>query len=166
MLRADVAQQDGRRVELGDDEIGRAVAVDLGGDEAARSVSLTRVEAERMADIFKSAVAAIAEDANLRAGFGFDDGGEIDPAVVVDVDGGEAPAAQSARQRQIDAVKAAADVVRPSTLRQRVRPGAPAWVTAMSIQPSLLKSRTAMPTVGGSLRRHRAAAWDICLRAD
>src|SRR5277367_6019142 len=39
----------------------------------------------------------------------------------------------------------------PALLRQRLRPGAPQWVKARSIQPSLLKSSAATPAVGAGM---------------
>src|ERR1700675_4965720 len=39
----------------------------------------------------------------------------------------------------------------PLLLRQRLRPGAPQWVKARSIQPSLLKSSAATPAVGAGM---------------
>src|SRR5271168_1884105 len=39
----------------------------------------------------------------------------------------------------------------PLLLRQRLRPGAPQWVKARSIQPSLLKSRATTPAVGAGM---------------
>src|SRR5262249_10571050 len=111
LIGAVVGEENRRRVELRDDQVGGAVAVDVRGDEAARGVELKGVEAESRADVVEGAVAAIAQHTELRARGSVDEDNEIDPAVVIDVDGGDAPAARSIREGKIDALEAAAGVV-------------------------------------------------------
>ena len=150
LVRAHVAQQHRRRVHLRHDQIGGAVAIHIGGNQAARRCQLNRIEPERMAHIFKAAVAAIAQHAHLRSGAGFDNRRQIDPSVVIDVDRRHAPAAQRAMQRQLNALESPAHVIRSCHIAPQRESRRAACVTAISIQPSLLKSRTAMPAVGGS----------------
>ena len=73
-------------------QVRRQIAIEIAGDQRARIMQLQLVEPERCTDIFKALRALVAEDANFGALRGLDHGSEVDPAVVVEVDGGDAPA--------------------------------------------------------------------------
>ena len=93
---ADVLEPDGGGGGGGDEQVGCAVAVDIHGDEAARvgqGELVKFVQTEVAADVFESAVALVAEHTDACAVGGLDDDGEVDPTVVVEVDGGDAPCA-------------------------------------------------------------------------
>ena len=87
LVRAHIAQQHRRRVQLRHDQVRRAVAIHIGRNQPARRSELHMHRGpERVAHIFKAAIAAIAKDAHLRAGAGFDNRRQVDPSVVVDID--------------------------------------------------------------------------------
>ena len=91
LVAAFVAEQYGRPVILRDQKIDRAVVVVIAGDNGARLFELNLVESGFGGDIFESVRAEIAEEADFAlAVFCLADGNEIDPAVVVVVDGGDA----------------------------------------------------------------------------
>ena len=91
LIAAFIAQQHGGTVILRDQQIGGAVAIVVAGDDGARIFELNLVEANVGGDIFESIGAEIAEEAHFAlAVFRFADRDEIDPAVVVVVDGGDA----------------------------------------------------------------------------
>ena len=108
LVATHIAEQDWRRVELGDDEVGRGVAINVGGDQSTRGLELDLIKAEGVADIFQGAIAAIAEDAELGAGGGFDNCGQVDPAIVVDVDGSEPPTAKGVFEGELHTLEATA----------------------------------------------------------
>ncbi len=98
LIAAQVAQQDGWPVVLRDEQVGGAVAVVVAGDDGARIFELNLVEANVGGDIFESIGAEIAEQTHFAfAFFSFADGDEIDPAVIVVVDGGDAKGADPVR---------------------------------------------------------------------
>ena len=78
---------------------------------------------------------------------GLADRDQVDPAVVVVVEGGHAPGASPIRLGQLHRLEALALIVAP-----QVSAGAPQWVKARSIQPSWLKSRTATPAASDAKR--------------
>ena len=51
------------------DQIGCAIAIHIRCNQSARRVQLNAVQSQRVAHIFKAAIAAIAKDAHLRAAF-------------------------------------------------------------------------------------------------
>src|SRR3981081_486466 len=94
LIPAFVAQQHGWAVILRDEQVGRAVAVVIAGDDGARIFQLNFVETNVGGDVFESVGAEVAEEADFGlAGFGLAGGDEVDPAVVVVVEGGDAPSA-------------------------------------------------------------------------
>ena len=152
LIAAFVAQQHGGPVILRDEQIGGAVVVVVAGDDGARIFELNLVEADVGGDVFEAVRTEIAEESNFSfAFFRFADGDEIDPAVVVIVEGGDAEGSDPVGFGQRHVSK-----LLPWLLRQRVSAGAPQCVKARSIQPSWSKSRTATP---------RSAATDAIVRA-
>ena len=76
---------------LRDEQVSRAVVIVIAGDDGARILELDLVEADIGGHVFETVRAEIAEETDFAfAVFGFADSGEIDPAVVVVVDGGYA----------------------------------------------------------------------------
>ena len=139
LVRAHVAQQHRRRIQLRHNQVRRAVAVHIGGNQPARRAQLHSVQPQRVAHILKAAVAAIAKHPHPRPR-------PWSP---------QSPPGQSSHRcrcrsasRPIRAVASCSGSSTrsnrrptssgPATLRHSVSPGAPACVTAMSIQPSLL----------------------------
>ena len=85
LVAAVVAEEDGCAVYGGDDQVGVAIAVGIGGDEGAR-LSQRFDQAEFCAYILEAAVALVAQDAEFNSCGGFDDSGQVDPSVVVEID--------------------------------------------------------------------------------
>src|ERR1700758_5435473 len=76
---------------LRDQQIGGAVVVVVSGDDGARLFQLNSVETNLGSDIFETVCTEIAEEAHFTlAFFRLADRDEIDPAVVVVIDGGYA----------------------------------------------------------------------------
>ena len=85
---------------LRDQQIGGAVVVVVAGDDGAGIVELNLVEADIGGDVFKSVGAEIAEQPHFTlAVFRFANGDEIDPAVVVVVEGSDAESANPVQLR-------------------------------------------------------------------
>ena len=90
LVAAFVPQQHGGAVVLGDEKVGCAVVVVVAGDDGARIFQLDFVESDVGGDIFKAVRAKVAEQANFAfAVFRFADCDEINPAVVVVVEGSD-----------------------------------------------------------------------------
>ena len=70
------------------------------------------IQAQCMANILKAAIAAIAKYAHLRPRFGVHNRRQIDPSIVVDIDGSKAPSAERSMKRQFHALKPPAYVIR------------------------------------------------------
>src|SRR6185437_10237704 len=111
-VSADVGE-DERSVGLGDDQIRCAVVVYVGGDEGAGIFQRQLVGSDCCAYVLKSFFPHVAEDAQLRTFGGFDEDGEIDPSVIIYVDGGYAPCGRCALERQRYTLEALAVCVAP-----------------------------------------------------
>ena len=86
-----VVEQHGGTVVLRDQKINGTVIVVVAGDNGSRLFELNFVESGFGGDIFEAVGAEVAEEADFSlAVFCFADGDEIDPAVIVIVDGGDA----------------------------------------------------------------------------
>ena len=109
-----VVEQHSRAVILRDQKIGSAVVVVVAHDDGARLFELNLVEPSFSGDIFESVGPEIAKEANFAlAVFRFADRDEIDPSVVVVVDGGDSVGAGPVRRRKVDLLKALAVVIAP-----------------------------------------------------
>src|SRR5580692_392981 len=95
------------------------------------------VEAKRMAYILKRAVAAIAEDAHLRSGTGFDDCSKVDPSVVVDVDWCNSPTPDGVSQRKVDTLESPVYRIRSSHVTPQRKPRR-ARVSHGDVHPAVL----------------------------
>ena len=86
---------------------------------ARGSFELNLVEADVGGDVFESVGAEIAEQADFAlAFFRFADGDEVDPAVVVVVEGGDAVGADPVRLGKLHRLEALAVVVAPEGERR------------------------------------------------
>ncbi len=91
LIAAFIAQQHRWPVILRDQQVGSAVAIVIAGDDGARLFELNLVETNVGGDVFETISPKIAEQPHFApALFGFADGDEIDPAVIVVVEGGDA----------------------------------------------------------------------------
>ena len=139
-----VAQEQGISVRLGDDQIGSAVAIHIGGDQGARLHQLYLVELHLAPSHPQSppAPGCAARATPVHAPFRprppgraihrcRDRSRSVPNAAVTFCTG------KGTRSKRL-----------PCTLRHSEMPGLPAWVRATSIHPSLLKSSTTAPTVG------------------
>ena len=94
LVAAFVAQQHRGAVILRDEQIDGAIVVVVAGDDGARIFQLNLVEADVGGDVLETVGTEVAEEADFAlAVFGFADGDQIDPAVVVVVEGGDAEGA-------------------------------------------------------------------------
>ena len=129
---------------LRDEQVGRAIAVVVAGDDGAWIFQLNFVEADVGGDVFESIGAEIAEEADFAfAVCGFADRYQVDPAIVVVVECGDSASASPIRFGEFDLLKALSLPVAPKRYSWRIPVR-----KARSIQPSWLKSKTAIPAVG------------------
>ncbi len=112
-VAAVIVQQQWISVELGDDQIGSAVAVHIGGDQGARVHQLHLVEFHPCRHVLKTRRAQVPQRAQLRPVLRFDHGNQVEPAIVVDVDGGQSPPGDRILYRQGDALEALALYIAP-----------------------------------------------------
>ena len=114
LISAFIAQQDCRAMILRDQKIGGAVVVVVTGDDSAGIFELNLVQADVGCDIFESVGAKVAEETNLPfAVFGFSYRDEVNPAVVIIIEGGDAGGACPIEFRQRNLFEVLALVVAP-----------------------------------------------------
>ena len=90
LIAAQVAQQHGRAVILRDEQVRGAVAVVVARNDSAWIFELNLVETNVGGDVFESVGAEVAKQAHFTLTFfRFADRDEIDPAIVVIVEGGD-----------------------------------------------------------------------------
>ena len=83
---------------------------------ARGAFEMNLVEADVGGDVFESVRAEVAEEADFAlAVFGFADGDQVDPAVVVVVEGGDAKGADPVGLGKLDLVEGFAVVVAPES---------------------------------------------------
>ena len=122
LIAAFVLQQHRRPVILRDEQVGRAVVVVVAGDDGARIFELNLVEANVGGDVFESVRPKIAEQPHFAlAVFRFADGDEVDPAVVVVVEGGDAVGADPVGLGEFHLLEDLAVIVAPES-ESRARP--------------------------------------------
>ena len=142
-VSADIVQHDGRSIQLRDDQVGGAIAVDIRRDDRARIVQLELVQAYLRRLRLQSPARRDCARRAVRGPFAVSTiaARSIQPSLSISIavspHAALAPESGSGTRSKL----------LPSTLRHRLMPGAPAWVTATSIHPSLLKSKTRMPRV-------------------
>src|SRR6478672_10451914 len=77
---------------LSDEQVGSAVIVIVAGDDCTRVFELNLIETHIGGNVLETIGTEIAEESHFAlALFGFADSNQIDPAVVVVVEGGDAP---------------------------------------------------------------------------
>ena len=114
LIASDIAQKHGGTVILRDQQIGRTIVVVITGDDGAGIFELNLVETNIGGDVFETIRSEIAKQPHFAfAFFRFADGDQIDPAVVVVVDGGDAKGADPISGGKFDAIKSLAVVVPP-----------------------------------------------------
>src|SRR5713226_5031590 len=100
LVAAFALQQDCGAVVLGDEQVGGAVVVKVSGDDGTWVFELNFVEANVGGDVFESIGAEVAEETDFAfAVFRFAHGDEVNPAVIVVVESGDAEGASPARCR-------------------------------------------------------------------
>src|SRR5271163_241451 len=105
---------------LRDQQISRAIAIVIACDDRSRLFELNLVEANVGGDIFETISSEIAEQPHFALTlFGFADGDEVDPAIVVIVDSGHAVSANPVGFGELYAVKTLAMVVAPQDQGRR-----------------------------------------------
>ena len=111
LVRAHVAQQHRRRAFLRHDQVGSAVAIHVRGNQPARRVQLAPLSSPS-AWLTSSNVPSPRLRSTRTSGpaFGLHNCGQVDPAIVVDIDRRHAPSAQRVLQWQRNAFKSPADV--------------------------------------------------------
>src|SRR5664279_4532682 len=92
-----VVQHNRIATQLRDEQVGCEIVIKVCGNHRARTRYLDLVEPERRADIFKSLRALVAQHAQFSSLRGFEYHGQIDPSIVVEIDGGDAPAPSRVR---------------------------------------------------------------------
>ena len=114
LVAAFVSQQDSRTVILRDEQICSAVAIVVASDDGARIFELNLVEADVGGDILETIWPKVAEQTHFAfAILCFADGGDVDPAIVVVVDGSHAEGTHPVCLGQFHAVEALAVIVVP-----------------------------------------------------
>src|SRR5580704_4323409 len=109
-------QQYGRPVVLSDQQVDGAIVVVVSGDDGARIFELNLVQANIGGDVFEAIGPEIAEEFDLAlALFRFTDRDEIDPAVVVVVEGSHAIGADPVRLGKLYLIEGFAMVVVPES---------------------------------------------------
>ena len=91
---------------LRDQQVGGAVAVVVSSDDGARIFELNLVQADIGSDVFESIRPEIAEEADFAfavCGFAYRD--QVNPAVIVVVERGDAPAADPVRYGKLTGSK-------------------------------------------------------------
>ena len=121
-----IAQQHGRPMILCDEQISRAVAIVIASNDGAWLFELNLIETNVGSDVFETISAEIAEQAHLAfAFFRFADGDQIDPAVVVVVEGGDTVGADPVGLGQFYPIETLTMIVSPEcdSGRSQVREG-------------------------------------------
>ncbi len=86
-----VVQEQGVSVWLGDDQIRGAIAVHIGGNQGARLNQLYLVELHARGHVLKARRTQVPQCTQLRPMRRFDRGHQVEPAIVVEVDGRQPP---------------------------------------------------------------------------
>ncbi len=108
-----VAQQKRRGVELRDDKVGAAVSCYISDGDRARLRELDAIQMKVARHILPTRGAKISQQPHFSAGFGFAQGYEVEPAVVIVVEHGKSPAALPVQLWQGDTLEALAFDVAP-----------------------------------------------------
>ena len=108
---------------LGDQQVGSAVAIVIAGDDSPRFLELNLVKTNIGGDVLETISPKIAEQTHFTlAVFRFADCDQIDPAIVVIVDGSHTVGADPVRLRELDLIESFAMIVAPEGKRRRPSP--------------------------------------------
>src|SRR4029077_12965041 len=114
LIGAFIAQKNRRPAILHNQQICSTVAVVVTGNDGARIFQLNLVEANVGSDVFETVGAEIAEQAHFSlAFFRFADSDQVDPAIVVVVEGSHAVSFRPVCLRQLHRFEALAVVIAP-----------------------------------------------------
>ena len=102
---------------MSDDQIGIAIAVDVGADQSAGPLQPDGTKRSSSSHISEVTVSEIAQQHDFAGapGVTLANNREIDPAVIVDIDGRDSPAANPLRLRNIDSLESRSTDVLPQS---------------------------------------------------
>ena len=95
LVRAHIAQQHRRGIQLRHNQIRRAVSVHIGSNQPPRRLQFHAVKPQRAAHILKGPIAAVAKHAHLGARPGLHNRRQVDPSIVVNPHPRSAPCSGS-----------------------------------------------------------------------
>ena len=139
LVRAHIAQQHRRRILLSHNQVGGAIAIHIGGNQTARIFQAQRIQSKTrrltssklpsplLRNTFTRGPALVSTIAARSTHPSLSISTAVTPHPRI------APVSGSGTRSNRRPMFCG-----PATLRHSVNPGAPAWVTAMSIHPSLL----------------------------
>src|SRR5579862_4141783 len=111
-----ISQQDNWPAILRDQQVGRTVAVVITGDDGPRFFESDLVEADVGGDIFESVWAEIAKQPHFALAIGgFANRNQVNPAVIVVIDGSDAPAANPVGRGQCNLFEGLPVIVTPES---------------------------------------------------
>ena len=113
LIGAFAEQENRSRAQLRNDEIGIAVTIDVGNGDGAGLGELHGVEMHVFGYVSPTAGAEIAEQAQFSAAGGFSGGNQIEPAVIVVIEGRYSPAALPGNIRELPPLETLALDVAP-----------------------------------------------------
>ena len=101
-----ISQQDNWPAILRDEQVGRTIAVVITGDDGPRLFESDLVEADVGGDIFESVWAEIAKQPHFALAIGgFANRNQVNPAVIVVIDGSDAPSREPSWSRAMQFVR-------------------------------------------------------------
>src|SRR5580692_1287978 len=133
LVAAFISQQDSRTMILRDEQVGSAIVIVVASDDGARIFELNLVEADVDGDIFESVQPEIAEQTYFATTVGsFTDSDQVDPAVVVVVDGRDAPRPNPVCGWKLNSLESLALLIAPERQSRRTR------LTEGNVHPSVV----------------------------
>src|SRR3954453_13669416 len=115
LVAALIAQHDKRPILLRDQQIGSAISVEVRSDQSARLVKFYGVEADFIRDVLEAIRTEVSKESNLAAIRRFPNDCEIDPTIIVKVDGCDSPALLPPHLRQRNLLEVVSIYVSPQS---------------------------------------------------